>query len=147
MEHEGTITALAFFDDTHMLSGSEDGTVRVWDTANWACKKVLRGHKGAVEALSIHPSGKLALSVGRDCTLHVWNLVKVMNPRASLPSPPLDRGSTHSWLDWCAFWVYFEVCALREQDFGLTQSGSLVLCRAARRTYQSCKVHVDKLSG
>ena len=31
---------------------------------------------GAVHALSIHPSGRLALSVGADKTLRTWNLIK-----------------------------------------------------------------------
>lgn len=30
----------------------------------------------AVTSLSVHPSGKLALSVGHDGTLRTWNLVK-----------------------------------------------------------------------
>jgi protein MAK11 len=30
----------------------------------------------AVTSLSVHPSGKLALSVGTDATLRTWNLVK-----------------------------------------------------------------------
>lgn len=77
MEHEATITALAFYGTSHLLSASEDGAIHVWDTSRWETLKVLHGHKGAVDSLSIHPSGKLALSVGRDYTLHVWNLIKV----------------------------------------------------------------------
>eukprot|EP00038_Savillea_parva_P008332 m.176264 g.176264 ORF g.176264 m.176264 type:complete len:408 (+) comp14135_c0_seq1:169-1392(+) len=76
MEHEATITALAFYGTSHLLSASEDGAIHVWDTSRWETLKVLHGHKGAVDSLSIHPSGKLALSVGRDYTLHVWNLIK-----------------------------------------------------------------------
>jgi WD40 repeat protein len=37
---------------------------------------VLAGHKGAVTSVAVHPSGKLALSVGRDNTLRLWNLVQ-----------------------------------------------------------------------
>lgn len=48
-----------------MLSGSEDGSIVVWDAKAWDSMKVLRGHKGAVVDLSIHPTGRLALSVGR----------------------------------------------------------------------------------
>ena len=32
-------------------------------------------HRGAVSAISVHPSGKMALSVGRDKTLRTWNLM------------------------------------------------------------------------
>eukprot|EP00041_Stephanoeca_diplocostata_P021692 m.508902 g.508902 ORF g.508902 m.508902 type:complete len:401 (+) comp21888_c1_seq2:159-1361(+) len=77
MEHQGTITCLAFVGDAHMLSAAEDGSIMVWDTASWNCLKVLRGHGGsAIDGISVHPSGRLALSVGRDRTLHVWNLIK-----------------------------------------------------------------------
>ena len=31
----------------------------------WQHLKVMRGHKGAVNSLAVHPSGKLALSVAR----------------------------------------------------------------------------------
>lgn len=40
------------------------------------CEKTLRGHRGGVVGLAVHPSGKLALSVGRDGTLRTWNLIK-----------------------------------------------------------------------
>ena len=40
------------------------------------CEKRLLGHKGAINSLAIHPTGRLALSVGVDRTLHTWDLVK-----------------------------------------------------------------------
>lgn len=71
-EQQGTLTCLEFFQGAgggvgarHMLSGSEDGSIVVWDAKAWDSMKVLRGHKGAVVDLSIHPTGRLALSVGR----------------------------------------------------------------------------------
>lgn len=39
------------------------------------CEKTLRGHKGPVLSVSVHPSGKLALSVGKDKTMYTWNLI------------------------------------------------------------------------
>lgn len=59
-----------------MLSGSEDGNVCVWNTRTWNCDKTLIAHKGGVTAISIHPSGKLALTVGKDRTMKTWNLIK-----------------------------------------------------------------------
>jgi protein MAK11 len=52
MEHKGTITCLEFFGSTHLLSGSEDGAVMVWDAKTWDCLKVLHGHKAPVDAIS-----------------------------------------------------------------------------------------------
>ncbi|XP_060065328.1 p21-activated protein kinase-interacting protein 1-like isoform X2 [Ylistrum balloti] len=58
-----------------MFSASEDGTIGIWKYFTWECLKTLRGHTSAVNYISIHPSGKLALSVGRDKTLRTWNLI------------------------------------------------------------------------
>ncbi|NWR50433.1 PK1IP protein, partial [Regulus satrapa] len=74
--HNGTITCLEFFGTSHLLSGAEDGVICIWNTKKWECLKVIKAHKGHVTSLSIHPSGKLALSVGTDKTLRTWNLVE-----------------------------------------------------------------------
>lgn len=37
---------------------------------------MLSGHKEAITSISIHPSGKLALSVSKDNTMKLWNLVQ-----------------------------------------------------------------------
>lgn len=76
VQQQGTISCIQFHEDSHMFTGSEDGTICVWDTRNWECLKTLRGHKSAVLAISIHPSGKMLLSVSRDRTLRTWNLIK-----------------------------------------------------------------------
>ncbi|KAL5021231.1 hypothetical protein ScPMuIL_000386 [Solemya velum] len=71
----GSVTWLDFFRGTHMVSCSEDGTLCVWKCFTWECIKTFKGHKGAVNCASIHPSGKLMLSVGADRSLRMWNLV------------------------------------------------------------------------
>ncbi|XP_077876658.1 p21-activated protein kinase-interacting protein 1 isoform X1 [Ictidomys tridecemlineatus] len=76
VHHNGTITCLKFYGSRHLISGAEDGLICVWDAKKWECLKSIRAHKGHVTFLSIHPSGKLALSVGTDKTLRTWNLVE-----------------------------------------------------------------------
>lgn len=76
IQQEGSINCLQFHQNSHLFSGSEDGTICIWKPGNWQCLKTLRGHKGSVTALSIHPSGKLALSSSKDRTLKTWNLIK-----------------------------------------------------------------------
>ncbi|KAL4855055.1 p21-activated protein kinase-interacting protein 1-like [Chlorella vulgaris] len=80
---EGAVTALAFFtpagayNPTHMLSGSADGSMSVWQAGGgWECMKTLRAHRKEVAAICVHPSGLIALSVGRDSCLRMWDLVK-----------------------------------------------------------------------
>ncbi|XP_018413716.1 PREDICTED: p21-activated protein kinase-interacting protein 1 [Nanorana parkeri] len=76
LHHNGSVTCLEFYGNTHLLSGAEDGLLCVWNTKKWVCQQTFKAHKGQVLSLSIHPSGKLALSVGTDKTLRTWNLVE-----------------------------------------------------------------------
>ena len=74
---EGTVTALAFFapagaySPTHLLSGCADGTLSVWSAGGgWECMKTLRGHRKDISAISVHPSGMVALTVSRCVSVH-----------------------------------------------------------------------------
>uniref|UniRef100_A0A0N8DXS6 p21-activated protein kinase-interacting protein n=1 Tax=Daphnia magna TaxID=35525 RepID=A0A0N8DXS6_9CRUS len=75
-QHNGTITCLDFFQQSYLFSGSDDGNVCVWNTRTWNCEKTLKAHEGGVTAISVHPSGKLALTVGKDRAMKTWNLIK-----------------------------------------------------------------------
>lgn len=76
VQQEGTITDIEFHENSHLFTGSEDGTICVWDTRSWECLKTLRGHKKAITSISVHPSAKLLLSVSKDKSLRTWNMVK-----------------------------------------------------------------------
>jgi protein MAK11 len=73
--HTGSITCLTFFKQNMLLSGGEDGKIVLTRCADWEVLQVLRGHKGGVFSVAIHPSGKLALSIGKDRHLKTWNIV------------------------------------------------------------------------
>lgn len=76
MKHSGTITHIEFFED-YMISSDDSGVICIWKILgrSYECLKTLTGHKGSVLSLSVHPSGKLLLTVGQDKTLRTWNLV------------------------------------------------------------------------
>ncbi|XP_064106765.1 p21-activated protein kinase-interacting protein 1-like [Macrobrachium nipponense] len=76
MEHEGTITYLGFHGNRYLFTASEDGKICIISKKGWKCEKTLRGHKGPVISVSVHPSGKLALSLSQDKKLRTWNLIK-----------------------------------------------------------------------
>ncbi|XP_067679198.1 p21-activated protein kinase-interacting protein 1-like [Haliotis asinina] len=76
VHHSGTITWLDFYNNSHLFSTSEDHKVCVWKTFSWECLRTFKGHKDAVNCVAVHPSGKLALTVGKDRALHTWNLVR-----------------------------------------------------------------------
>ena len=59
MSHGGSVTSLQFHGAKYLISGSEDNNVVVWRTKpKWEVLKTLRGHKGHVESVAVHPSGK-----------------------------------------------------------------------------------------
>ncbi|OBZ74165.1 p21-activated protein kinase-interacting protein 1-like protein, partial [Grifola frondosa] len=64
----GSITHLEFPSRSHLLSASEDGTLCLFRARDWAVLRSLKGHKVA--------SGKVALSVGKDRTLRMWDLMR-----------------------------------------------------------------------
>jgi WD40 repeat protein len=74
-KHTGSITCLQFVGNGFLLSGSEDNTLCIWRVHDWQCLHILGGHKGAVNDIAVHPSGKVLLSVSRDNTIRLWNLI------------------------------------------------------------------------
>jgi len=75
-QQSGTITCLTNFESQFLFSGSEDGTICIWKSGSWVCEKTLKAHQGGVLGIDVHPSGKLALSIGKDRALKTWNLIK-----------------------------------------------------------------------
>lgn len=76
MQYIGSITHLQFPSRSHLLSASEDGTLCLFRARDWAVLRTLKGHKGRVNCVGVHPSGKVALSVGKDRTLRMWDLMR-----------------------------------------------------------------------
>ena len=54
--HENNVNSLSQAIPEEIVSGSWDGTARVWDTATGKCKNVLDGHSHAVCVLAL-PNG------------------------------------------------------------------------------------------
>lgn len=75
-EYIGSITYLSFPTRSHLLSASDDGTICLYHTRDWALLTTLRGHKGRVNSVAIHSSMKVGLSVGKDRTLRMWDIMR-----------------------------------------------------------------------
>lgn len=76
--HDGTVNSLEFTPcGSYLISAGSDGKMAFIKTSNWKIDKVFeKAHKGtAVNFVSVHPSGKLALSIGSDLILRTWNLI------------------------------------------------------------------------
>lgn len=70
--HEGNIYSLAYsFDGNHILSASQDCTVRLWDT--FGKEKILCGHTGTVTSATFSPDGQTFASASYDKSIIIWD--------------------------------------------------------------------------
>ena len=94
--HSGTITALTFHSTTHLLTASSDSTVHLIRTKDWEPLLCLGKHKGdSVEVVAMHPSGKLAVSVGKKNEMKVWDLQT--GKQAAVSKVPLKDSLAAEW--------------------------------------------------
>jgi WD40 repeat protein len=71
--HHGYVNALAFSPDSqHLLTGSDDGTARVWNARSGGLERTLRGHEGIVRGVSYSEDGQWIATAGGDGTARVW---------------------------------------------------------------------------
>ncbi len=60
-------------DGSRIVSGAEDGLVRVWDAGNGEELAILRGHKSLILCVAFSPDGLRLVSASEDHTIRVWD--------------------------------------------------------------------------
>lgn len=72
--HTGNVTSVGFQRDRKwMFTGSEDGTVKIWDIRSPGHQRNLTG-KAAVNALALHPNQGEIIAGDEDGNIRVWDL-------------------------------------------------------------------------
>jgi WD40 repeat protein/energy-coupling factor transporter ATP-binding protein EcfA2 len=74
MSHAGTVTAVAFSPDgEYVVSGSADGTARVWKTITYAGEEEVAHltHNGGVSSVAFSPDGQYVVSAS-GTTAYIW---------------------------------------------------------------------------
>ena len=72
--HTNAVNSVAFSaDGTHVVSGSADGTARVWNAGSGELLHELK-HDGPVSRVAFSPDGGRVLTASSDGTVRVWNV-------------------------------------------------------------------------
>ncbi len=73
--HAGGVISVAITPDgKQVISGSSDGTLKVWDIASGKELRTLTGYSSNIRSVAITPDGKQAISASDDKTLKVWDI-------------------------------------------------------------------------
>lgn len=128
MKHSGTITHIEFYDE-FMFSSDDAGLICIWRISgrSFECLKTLTGHKGSVLSMSVHPSGKMLLSVGHDKTIRTWNLITAKRAYTT---------SVHALVDVIKW-------SPNGEKYVLAHSGKLEICNLSK----AAPIHSIKLPG
>ncbi|MEO1636472.1 MAG: hypothetical protein AAFS04_15475, partial [Cyanobacteria bacterium J06631_9] len=72
MGHTADISALAFSPNgQHVVSASQDNTLKVWQLSDGALRHTLTGHSSGVTDVAFAPDGQTIFSIGGE--LKLWN--------------------------------------------------------------------------
>ncbi|HKR48595.1 MAG TPA: pentapeptide repeat-containing protein, partial [Pseudonocardiaceae bacterium] len=72
--HTGWVRSVAYSPDgTHLLTGGDDGSVRIWDAATGEPVRHLTGHTGRVWSVAYAPDNTHLLTGGADGSVRVWD--------------------------------------------------------------------------
>lgn len=73
--HASWVSWICFSPDGRLLaSGSDDQTIRLWDTHTGSCLHTLQGHTGMIDSISFSPDGQMLYSGSADQTMRQWDV-------------------------------------------------------------------------
>ncbi len=104
--HRGEVTTLVFSPDgKHLMSASEDKTIRIWSTADGSLERILRGHDKAIINAAFSRDGQRIASTDTDGAVRIWSASGAAARRALRPRGagqlrrvrPQRRPAGHDW--------------------------------------------------
>ena len=72
--HSGYVYSVAYSPDgTKIISGSMDGTIKIWNANTGQCLKTLKGHSEYIYSVAFSPDGRRIVSGSNDKTIKIWD--------------------------------------------------------------------------
>jgi WD40 repeat protein len=73
--HTGHVRGAVFTrNGERLVTGSEDGSLKVWDMTRLESQTAVSGHEEWVRGIAVTPDGREAISAGRDGAVRIWSL-------------------------------------------------------------------------
>jgi WD40 repeat protein len=72
--HTSAITCLVRFGDNHVISGSNDGTLRLWNTETGEQLKIFNGSTGIITSIAADAQRNIVISAGTAKEIVVWDI-------------------------------------------------------------------------
>ncbi len=82
-DHTDEVVAVALSaDGTHIVTGSDDHTARIWEANSGKLIANLVGHAGPISSVAISRDGSFVLTASRDATAMIWEVTAPAAPKA-----------------------------------------------------------------
>lgn len=101
--HSDWPTCVAYSSDgNHLISGSLDKTVRIWESSTGAECALLEGHQESVVGVSFLPNSPKVVSIDKAGTVYVWNVISKSIERSWKVDGNVESVSFHPVRQWIA---------------------------------------------
>ena len=69
------LSGVVFLDDSTIVTGGRDGTIRIWSTTNLDCTQILeQEHRQSIGCIAVDAANNLVVSGSLDGNVHIWDL-------------------------------------------------------------------------